>query len=64
MVDRHSYTHATGPGVAELLQRAIDHGEPVRLAWPNPHAPAMDRNDYPTAELPIITRDDLTGDAA
>ena len=60
MSDRHSYPHTAGPRVADLLQRALDHGEPIRLAWPQPHAPALDRDDYPTAELPAIPAADLT----
>jgi hypothetical protein len=53
-MDRHSYPYASGPGVAELIQRAVDHGDPIRLAWPHPHAPAPNTDEYPTAELPVI----------
>lgn len=63
-MDRHSVGRAAGPGVAELLQRTLNAGESVRLAWPDPHAPAVDRDDYPTAELPAIPANDDTARGA
>lgn len=52
---RHSRPHAQGSSVRQLLLRFIRAGQPIRLAWPTAEPTADQREEFPTAILPIIS---------
>lgn len=59
---KHSRAHAGGPGVVDLLRRAVAHGDAIRLAWDDETRIVADqRDDFPTAVLPVV-RDEYPGD--
>lgn len=52
---KHSEANADVP-VSEVLQRAIQRGEAIRLAWPDDdsNTAVSDLQEFPTAVLPVI----------
>lgn len=61
---KHSQAHAHGSSVPELLRRIIRRGEAFRLAWPDAETNAVvDREDFPTAVLPVVPAATQHGDA-
>lgn len=56
---RHSQANADVP-VFDVLQRAIDRGDAIRLAWPDEDSNQVvgDAREFPTAVLPVMRPSD------
>lgn len=52
---KHSRPYAQGSSVRQLLLRFIRAGEPIRLAWSTTEPIADQREEFPTAVLPVFS---------